>query len=236
MQEAPRLPAYRRVFASAFLPPEEQRARGVEWQTRLRHVHVVGVVVDVDHLPFKFVRFALDDASMTAAAAARPAPSRPAPSPAPPPAPPPASSARVSVPPSAATPPALPTGALPSAPSSAAPALSLPPPTSSPHPPPDLPLPPAPSPAPSPVSPICATRPVRAVPCVLWLNSRDPTERHVALLQAATCVHVGALVGVRGRVTVFKGRRQVTVDAIYPISDPNEEMLHWLDCLDAARS
>ncbi|CAI5476091.1 unnamed protein product [Closterium sp. Yama58-4] len=66
-------------------------------------------------------------------------------------------------------------------------------------------------------------------------RGRDHAERHVAMLQAATCVHVGALVGVRGKVTVFNGRRQVTVDAVYAISDPNEEILHWLDCLGDTR-
>ncbi|CAI7745752.1 unnamed protein product [Closterium sp. NIES-53] len=201
------LPVYRRVFGSAFLQPAAQQQHGVEWQSRLRHVYLVGVIVDVDKLPFKFVRFALDDGSMTAASCARPAPSTalfpdpsPAPFPAPSPAPPRTASARVSAPSAIATPPARLAGALPVA----APQLST----------------------------VCATRPVRAVPCVLWLNSRDHAERHVAMLQAATCVHVGALVGVRGRVMVFNGRRQVTVDAVCAISDPNEEILHWLDCLE----
>ncbi|KAI0504522.1 hypothetical protein KFK09_015474 [Dendrobium nobile] len=79
------------------------------------------------------------------------------------------------------------------------------------------------------------------VPCVLWLNhdllskssafaSGDDLAASAARDHAGK-VHLGVLVRVRGRVTVFRGELQITVKDVLVERDPNAEILHWLQCI-----
>ncbi|KAK6244980.1 hypothetical protein QUC31_011389 [Theobroma cacao] len=84
------------------------------------------------------------------------------------------------------------------------------------------------------------------VTCVLWLNhltspyfsSRQPTTVRViseAAKRFASDVQVGKVARVRGRITSYRGKLQVTVSDVVIERDPNAEILHWLDCLSLAR-
>ncbi|GAQ84676.1 hypothetical protein KFL_002000120 [Klebsormidium nitens] len=83
------------------------------------------------------------------------------------------------------------------------------------------------------------------VPAILWLQpngaSSDAPEdsRHAVAagvetafaIKAAHELQLGRLVRVQGRVTQYRGVRQVTVDALQVENNPNAEVLHWLDCI-----
>lgn len=45
-------------------------------------------------------------------------------------------------------------------------------------------------------------------------------------------VSVGALVRVRGDLSEYYYKPQVTARSVQCINDSNEEVLHWLDCID----
>ncbi|KAI4371360.1 hypothetical protein MLD38_019605 [Melastoma candidum] len=87
------------------------------------------------------------------------------------------------------------------------------------------------------------------VPCILWLNHlrspifscngrREPRDvqliAHVAANHASK-VRIGAVARVRGMITSFRGAMQVTVSDVVIETDPNTEILHWLDCIRLAR-
>lgn len=86
------------------------------------------------------------------------------------------------------------------------------------------------------------------IPCILWLNhltsphlARRRSPQDLCLLadaaaRSAEVVKVGVVARVRGRVTAFKGRVQVTVTDVVGERDPNAEILHWVDCVKLARN
>ncbi|XP_028783257.1 CST complex subunit STN1 [Neltuma alba] len=85
------------------------------------------------------------------------------------------------------------------------------------------------------------------VSCILWLNQLSfpcsaqlPISPDVALIAAsaagfADLVQLGKVARVRGQITRFRGAVQITVSDVVIESDPNAEILHWLDCLNLAR-
>ncbi|KAH7436853.1 hypothetical protein KP509_05G038800 [Ceratopteris richardii] len=87
------------------------------------------------------------------------------------------------------------------------------------------------------------------IPCILWLNLLSLTPRlnqshlHCAVttqvqaelsVEEASKVRLGSLIRVQGRPSSFNGNLQVTVSSLQVESDPNAELLHWLDCMRLA--
>lgn len=87
------------------------------------------------------------------------------------------------------------------------------------------------------------------IPCIIWLNllslaaGSRRTHPHAAIstqvraemgLQEASMVMHGALLRVQGRVSSFNQQIQITVSSLQVESDPNAELLHWLDCMRLA--
>ncbi|TPX68549.1 hypothetical protein SpCBS45565_g02993 [Spizellomyces sp. 'palustris'] len=64
------------------------------------------------------------------------------------------------------------------------------------------------------------------VPCISWFprTERFLVDRKTLLL--------GTLVRIAGRVSDYRGQRQITVNAITAESDPNIETLRWLEVID----
>ncbi|KAG6402994.1 hypothetical protein SASPL_135209 [Salvia splendens] len=84
------------------------------------------------------------------------------------------------------------------------------------------------------------------IPCVLWLNQltssyfsrRSPSSvRSIArsALHFASEIQLGVVVRVRGRITGYRGTVQITVSDVALETDPNAQVLHWLDCVRLAR-
>ncbi|XP_057801013.1 CST complex subunit STN1 [Salvia miltiorrhiza] len=84
------------------------------------------------------------------------------------------------------------------------------------------------------------------IPCVLWLNQltspyfsrRSPSAvRSIAqtALKFASDIQLGVVARVRGRITGFRGALQITVADVALETDPNAQVLHWLDCVRLAR-
>ncbi|KAL7151435.1 hypothetical protein ABFS83_04G031400 [Erythranthe nasuta] len=83
------------------------------------------------------------------------------------------------------------------------------------------------------------------IACVLWLNQltsphfsrRDPSDvRSIASMaeKLASEIQLGDVARVRGRITVFRGIVQITVSDVAFETDPNAQILHWLDCVRLA--
>lgn len=47
---------------------------------------------------------------------------------------------------------------------------------------------------------------------------------------------LGQLVTVQGKISVFREQRQLTVDLIYPETDPNAEVLFWLEAVNLSNT
>ncbi|XP_051142188.1 CST complex subunit STN1 [Andrographis paniculata] len=84
------------------------------------------------------------------------------------------------------------------------------------------------------------------VPCVLWLNQltspyflkRNPSGVRLAAevsRKMASQVQLGVVARVRGRVTGYRGKVQITVSDVVLEGDPNAQVLHWLDCIRLGR-
>ncbi|KAL5561721.1 hypothetical protein UlMin_031468 [Ulmus minor] len=84
------------------------------------------------------------------------------------------------------------------------------------------------------------------ITCVLWLNHlhspyfsrRNPSDVRLianAANRFASEVKLGVTARVRGRITTYRGKVQITVSDVVVERDPNAETLHWLDCLRLAR-
>ncbi|KAI3678894.1 hypothetical protein L6452_38198 [Arctium lappa] len=84
------------------------------------------------------------------------------------------------------------------------------------------------------------------IPCVLWLNQltspyfsrRSPPDVRViaeAARNFATLIQIGVSARVRGKVTFYRGKLQLTVSNVFIERDPNAEILHWLQCIRLAR-
>lgn len=84
------------------------------------------------------------------------------------------------------------------------------------------------------------------IPCVLWLNQltspyfsrRSPPDvRSIAEAahNFASLIQIGVSARVRGKVTVYRGKLQLTVSDVFIERDPNAEILHWLQCIRLAR-
>ncbi|KAG8389319.1 hypothetical protein BUALT_Bualt02G0217000 [Buddleja alternifolia] len=80
------------------------------------------------------------------------------------------------------------------------------------------------------------------IPCVLWLNhlsssyfsKRSPSGvRSIAqvAMKFASEIQLGVVARVRGRITGYRGMVQMTVSDVVLESDPNSQVLHWLDCV-----
>ncbi|KAL5976902.1 hypothetical protein ACLOJK_021238 [Asimina triloba] len=80
------------------------------------------------------------------------------------------------------------------------------------------------------------------IPCVLWLNQLDSpyysrhSPSHVRLLadaaaSQASAVQQGLLARVRGGISSYRGRAEISVRDVVVERDPNAEILHWLDCI-----
>ncbi|KAJ3288843.1 CST complex subunit STN1 [Borealophlyctis nickersoniae] len=65
-----------------------------------------------------------------------------------------------------------------------------------------------------------------AVPCIYWFPE---DQRFVS--SRATC-KLGELVRVMGRITDFRGSRQITINNITTEADPNVELLRWIEALE----
>nr|XP_043637499.1 CST complex subunit STN1 [Erigeron canadensis] len=85
-----------------------------------------------------------------------------------------------------------------------------------------------------------------SIPCVLWLNQltspyfsriSPPSVRSIALMAKnfENVVRVGVLARVRGKIGVYRGKVQVTVNNVFVERDPNAEILHWLECMRLSR-
>ncbi|KAI3449667.1 hypothetical protein Pfo_006332 [Paulownia fortunei] len=84
------------------------------------------------------------------------------------------------------------------------------------------------------------------IPCVLWLNQltssyfskRNPSGvRLIAevAVKFASQIQLGVVARVRGRITGYRGMVQITVSDVVLETDPNAQVLHWLDCVRLAR-
>lgn len=80
------------------------------------------------------------------------------------------------------------------------------------------------------------------IACILWLNqlssNQNPsTVRLIAQVanHLAEEIKMGRVARVRGRVTGYRGRIQITVSDIVIERDPNAQILHWLECIRLAR-
>lgn len=84
------------------------------------------------------------------------------------------------------------------------------------------------------------------IPCVLWLNQltspyfskRSPSGvRSIAgmAVKFASEIQLGVVAKVRGRITGYRGMVQITVSDVVLETDPNAQVLHWLDCVRLAR-
>ncbi|KAK7273993.1 hypothetical protein RIF29_15062 [Crotalaria pallida] len=85
------------------------------------------------------------------------------------------------------------------------------------------------------------------VPCILWLNHltspylarrRSPQDVRLiadAAARAAALVKVGVVARVRGRVSRYRGKVQITVSDVVVERDPNAEVFHWIECVYLAR-
>ncbi|ERN07485.1 hypothetical protein AMTRI_Chr12g275470 [Amborella trichopoda] len=77
------------------------------------------------------------------------------------------------------------------------------------------------------------------LPCILWLNhlylSPSPSPRDELLftmaVEQAEEVALGKLMTVRGRITEYRGVKQITVSNLRVEENPNAEILHWLQCI-----
>ncbi|XP_042016566.1 CST complex subunit STN1-like isoform X1 [Salvia splendens] len=85
------------------------------------------------------------------------------------------------------------------------------------------------------------------IPCVLWLNHltssyfsrRSPSSvRSIArtALHFASEIKLGVVARVRGRITAYRGTVQITVSDAVLETDPNAQVLHWLDCVRMLRN
>lgn len=84
------------------------------------------------------------------------------------------------------------------------------------------------------------------IPCVLWLNhltspyfsKRDPSSVRLMAqfaLKMSSDIQLGTVARVRGKITAFRGVVQITVSDVVLETDPNAQVLHWLDCIRLAR-
>ncbi|MCL7046627.1 hypothetical protein MKW94_007125 [Papaver nudicaule] len=84
------------------------------------------------------------------------------------------------------------------------------------------------------------------VSCILWLNQltsshfsrKNPDDVRILAEIAdnhSSKIQIGRLARVRGRVTFYRGKIEITVTDVVIERDPNAEILHWLDCVKLAR-
>ncbi|KAI3749412.1 hypothetical protein L2E82_20024 [Cichorium intybus] len=84
------------------------------------------------------------------------------------------------------------------------------------------------------------------IPCVLWVNQltspyhsrRSPPDVRLIAESArnfATLIQIGLSARVRGKITMYRGKLQLTVSDVVVERDPNAETLHWLQCIRLAR-
>ncbi|TPX45468.1 hypothetical protein SeMB42_g03699 [Synchytrium endobioticum] len=70
------------------------------------------------------------------------------------------------------------------------------------------------------------------IPCVQWTQDTNGYTPH-----ANRCpLSLGSLVRVRGRITEFRGSRQITVDEMFLEPNVNYEYLRWLEVVDLKQS
>jgi len=64
------------------------------------------------------------------------------------------------------------------------------------------------------------------IPCCRWHSSDHSSDSAVGKFS------LGQLVTVQGKISVFREQRQLTVDLIYAESDPNAEVMFWLEAVN----
>mmetsp|Transcript_39361 Transcript_39361/g.85630 ORF Transcript_39361/g.85630 Transcript_39361/m.85630 type:complete len:351 (+) Transcript_39361:123-1175(+) len=66
------------------------------------------------------------------------------------------------------------------------------------------------------------------VPCVLWLNEVSEQRLEEIVL--------GRLITIQGRPSIYREQHQVTVSSFQAETDPNKEVLYWLDAMHHAHT
>lgn len=84
------------------------------------------------------------------------------------------------------------------------------------------------------------------ITCLLWdpkIPSDTAPDAAVAHYRAKAMmveasrekINLGAHLRCQGRIEMYEGEMQVIVDGLQAVSDPNEELLHWLEAIDLSR-